>query len=45
MRMPMTGLAKKTRLRFNGFDLFVLAGAMVNLLVICYLVGYWLFNG
>ena len=42
--MTMTGLSKKTRFRFDGFDYFILAGAMVNLLVICYLVGYWLFK-
>ena len=41
----MTGLSKKMRIRLDGFDLFVLAGVMVNLLVICYLVGYWLFKG
>ena len=43
--MTMSGLSKKTRIRLDGFDFFILAGAMVNLFVICYLVGYWLFKG
>ena len=43
--MFMTNLTRKTRIPFNGFDFFVLAGAMVNVLVVCYLVGYWLFAG
>ncbi len=30
--------------RLEGFDLFVLAGGLVNLLVIGYLVGYWLLH-
>ncbi len=28
---------------FTGFDYFVLAGAAMNILVISYLCGYWLF--
>jgi hypothetical protein len=28
--------------QFTGFDYFVLAGAMVNILVVIYLVSYWL---
>jgi len=43
--MSITGLSKKTRISLDGFDYFILTGAMVNLVVICYLVGYWLFNG
>lgn len=43
--MSMTSLTNKMRFPFNGFDFFVLAGAMVNLVVVCYLVGYWLFAG
>ena len=43
--MHMAGLSKKTRISLDGFDYFILAGAMVNLVVICYLVGYWLFKG
>ena len=31
--------------RLTGFDYFVLAGALVNLLVVVYLVGYWLIHG
>jgi len=31
--------------RLGGFDYFVLAGAGVNLLVIGWLVGHWLFVG
>lgn len=31
--------------RLGGFDYFVLAGAGVNLLVIGWLVGHWLFAG
>ena len=36
-------LKQKPRIRLNGFDYFVLTGAIVNLVVIVYLVGYWLF--
>ncbi len=32
------------RRQFNGFDWLVLAGLAVNLLVIGYLVGYWIFH-
>jgi hypothetical protein len=28
--------------KLNGFDLFVIAGGAVNLLIIFYLIGYWL---
>lgn len=28
----------------RGFDVFVLAGAMMNLIVIALLVGYWLLH-
>jgi len=43
--MPMNAPIQKTRIRLDGFDLFVLAGAMVNLVVVCYLVAYWFFYG
>ncbi len=43
--MPMVSLIRESRLRLSGFDYFVLAGAAVNLLVIGYLIGYWLFAG
>jgi hypothetical protein len=33
----------KTR-KINAFDLFVLAGALVNVAVILLLLGYWLFS-
>lgn len=36
-------LKQKPRIRLNGFDYFVLSGAIVNVLVIAYLIGYWLF--
>ena len=38
-------LKQKSRVRLNGFDYFALADAMVNVLVISYLVGYWLLAG
>ena len=41
--MPEAVLKRKTRIRLNGFDYFVLSGAIVNVLVIAYLIGYWLF--
>ena len=28
--------------KLNGFDYFVLAGGLINIIVITYLVGYWL---
>lgn len=31
--------------RLTGFDLFVAAGGIVNLIVIGYLLGYWLLYG
>ena len=34
---------KKWR-KVNAFDLFVLAGALVNVVVVLLLVGYWLFS-
>ncbi|MFZ2653079.1 MAG: hypothetical protein WA210_23600 [Burkholderiaceae bacterium] len=43
--MPAASLKPESRVRFSGFDRFVLAGAAVNLLVVAYLVGYWLFAG
>lgn len=30
--------------KINTFDVFVLAGALVNVAVVLLLVGYWLFN-
>lgn len=30
--------------RLNGFDLFVIAGGVVNILVILYLLVYWLLH-
>ena len=29
----------------NPFDLFVLSGATMNLIVVAWLVGYWLLHG
>lgn len=43
--MPAASLKSASRVRFSGFDYFVLAGAAVNLLVVGYLIGYWLFAG
>lgn len=40
--MPAGGLKRVSRIRLSRFDWFVLAGAVVNLLVIGYLIGYWL---
>ena len=41
--MPIGSFIRVSRARLNGFDYFVLAGAAVNLLVVGYLIGYWLF--
>jgi len=30
--------------KYNTFDVFVLAGAAVNVAVVTLLLGYWLFN-
>ncbi len=30
--------------KINAFDVFVLAGALVNVAVVLLLVGYWLFS-
>lgn len=30
--------------QFNGFNVFVLAGGAMNLLVVAYLIGYWLLH-
>jgi len=30
--------------KYNAFDVFVLAGALVNVAVVTLLLGYWLFN-
>lgn len=32
------------RKRINAFNVFVLAGALVNVVVVFLLLGYWLFN-
>jgi len=32
------------RRKINAFDVFVLAGALVNVAVVTLLVGYWLFH-
>lgn len=31
--------------RLTGFDYFVFAGALVNILVVVYLTGYWVLYG
>jgi hypothetical protein len=31
--------------QLTGFDYFVFAGALVNILVVIYLTGYWLIYG
>ena len=41
--MPAISFKQKLRARLGVFDYFVLSGAVVNVLVIAYLVGYWLF--
>ena len=43
--MNLASFVRTTRLRLNGFDYFVLAGAAVNLLVIGYLIGFWMYAG
>lgn len=37
------GKAKTWLRQFTGFDYFVLAGAAVNVAVVFYLTGYWIF--
>ncbi len=32
------------RKKINAFNVFVLAGALVNVAVVLLLLGYWLFN-
>ena len=32
------------RVRFNAFDAFVVAGALVNVAVVLLLVGYWVLH-
>jgi hypothetical protein len=46
MKTPIATHLKQNQIhkRFNGFDVFVLAGGAMNLLVITYLVGYWLLH-
>lgn len=34
----------RDRRKYNAFDLFVLAGALVNVAVVTLLVGYWIFQ-
>ena len=43
--MNLASFVRVSRLPLSGFDYFVLAGAVVNLLVIGCLIGYWLFAG
>jgi len=31
-------------IKLEGFDYFVLAGGLINIVVITYLVGYWLLH-
>ena len=33
---------EEKRRKLNAFDLFVLAGALVNIVVVLLLLGYWL---
>lgn len=42
--MSVKSPAKTKRKRFNTFDVFVLAGAAVNVAVVLLLLGYWLFS-
>lgn len=41
---PAAPLAPSALRRLRGFDVFVLAGALINLIVIMLLVGYWLLH-
>ena len=41
--IPAGGLKRVSRIRLSRFDWFVLVGAAVNLLVIGYLIGYWVY--
>jgi len=43
--MPEMMFKQKPRFRLSVFDYFVLSGAIVNVLVIGYLVAYWLLAG
>ncbi len=35
----------KLRRRLTPFDYLVIAGGLVNLVVVSYIIGYWIFNG
>ena len=43
--MSLASLVRHSVSVLNGFDYFVLAGALVNLVVIFTLIGYWLIAG
>jgi len=43
--MPDNTFRKTGHRAFNGFDYFVIAGGVVNVLVICLMLGYWLVAG
>lgn len=43
-RLLAAPLAPSAIRRLRGFDVFVLAGALINLIVIMLLVGYWLLH-
>ena len=40
----MQGVTPQLRSKFGIFDLFVLAGAAVNIIVVVLLFGYWLLH-
>jgi len=40
----MRSQSKSGRRRLDKFDYFVLAGGLMNVIVISYLVGYWLLH-
>ncbi len=35
----------KSRRRLTPFDYLVIAGGLVNLVVVSYIIGYWILNG
>ena len=43
--MNLASFVRVSRLRLSAFDYLVLAGAVVNMLVIGFLTLYWLFAG
>ena len=42
--MTRNSLHSSGRRRISGFDYFIIAGGLVNLVIIVFLVGFWFFS-